>query len=63
MSHYPCDIELEDGMSVEMSKKTLINLDEINKDPDDKALEEYEFKLLTLKSQYVISFNLVHRTL
>lgn len=63
MAHYPCDIVLEDGTSVEMSKRTLLNLDEINEAPDDKPLEEYQFKLLTLKNQYIISFNLVHRIL
>lgn len=58
---YPSDIELQDGNVVEMSKRTLLNLDEINNAPDNKPLEEYVFKLLTLKNQYVISFNLIHR--
>jgi len=63
LAHYPNDIELQDGEVVEMSKRTLLNIDEINEAPDNKPLEEYVFKLLTLKNQYVISFNLTHRVL
>jgi hypothetical protein len=62
LAYYPNDIELQDGEVVEMSKRTLINLDEINNAHDNKPLEEYVFKLLTIKNQYVISFNLIHRT-
>jgi hypothetical protein len=62
LAYYPNDIELQDGEVVEMSKRALLNLDEINNAPDNKPLEEYVFKLLTIKNQYIISFNLIHRT-
>lgn len=62
MAFYPNDIDLQDGEVVEMSKRALLNLDEINASPDNKPLDEYVFKLLTIKNQFVISFNLLHRT-
>lgn len=62
MAYYPNDIDLQDGEVVDMSKRTVLNLDEINSSPDNKPLEEYVFKLLTIKNQYIISFNLLHRT-
>jgi hypothetical protein len=63
MEHYPNDIELDDGEVLEMSKRTIINIDEINEAPDNKLLNEYVFKLLTLKNQFIIAFNLIHRVL
>jgi len=58
MEYYPNDIPLNDT-----EKKAIINTDEINDASDDKELKEYVFKLFTLKTQYLISFNLVHRVL
>lgn len=60
MEYYPNDISLN---NVDPSKKTIINTDEINEASDDKPLNEYVFKLLSLKNQYIISFSLVHRVL
>lgn len=58
MEYYPNDISSGDSET-----KTVINTDEINNASDDKPLNEYIFKLYTLKNQYLISFNLVHRVL
>lgn len=60
MEYYPNDIPLNNE---DPSKKTIINTDEINEASDDKPLNEYVFKLLSLKNQYIISFSLVHRVL
>lgn len=63
LSYYPSDIEFDDGTTVEMSKRAILNLDEINDAPDNKPLEEYVFKILTIKNQFIVSFNLIHRVL
>ena len=58
MEYYPNDIPLNNE---NISKRAIINTDEINEAEDDKPLNEYVFKLYSLKNQYIISFNLVHR--
>lgn len=58
MEYYPNDI-----LTDETVKRAIINTDEINNASDDKQLNEYIFKLYTLKNQYLISFSLVHRVL
>lgn len=60
MEYYPNDIPLNDE---NISKRAVINTDEINEASDDKPLIEYVFKLYSLKNQYIISFSLVHRVL
>lgn len=60
MEYYPNDISLNQD---NLSKKVVINTDEINEASDNKALNEYIFKLYSLKNQYIISFSLVHRVL
>jgi hypothetical protein len=60
MEHYPNDIPLNDE---NMSKRAIINTDEINEAEDNKPLNEYIFKLYSLKNQYIISFSLIHRVL
>ena len=60
MEHYPNDIALNEE---NLSKKVVINTDEINEADDNKPLNEYVFKLYSLKNQYIISFSLVHRVL
>ena len=60
MEYYPNDIPLNNES---ISKRAIINTDEINEAEDDKPLNEYVFKLYSLKNQYIISFNLVHRVL
>jgi hypothetical protein len=58
MEYYPSDIVTDDTV-----KKAIINTDEINSASDNKQLNEYVFKLHTLKNQYLISFSLIHRVL
>jgi hypothetical protein len=60
MENYPNDIPLNDE---NISQRVVINTDEINEASDDKELNEYVFKLYSLKNQYIISFSLVHRVL
>jgi hypothetical protein len=60
MEHYPNDIPLNDE---NISKRAIINTDEINEAEDNKPLNEYIFKLYSLKNQYIISFSLIHRVL
>lgn len=60
MEHYPNDIPLNEE---NLSKKVVINTDEINNAAENKPLNEYVFKLCSLKNQYIISFSLVHRVL
>jgi hypothetical protein len=60
MEYYPNDIPSNDE---NMTKRAIINTDEINEANDNKPLSEYVFKLLSLKNQYIISFALVHRVL
>lgn len=60
MEHYPNDIQLN---ADNISKRAIINTDEIAEAEDNKPLNEYVFKLFSLKNQYIISFTLVHRVL
>lgn len=60
MEYYPNDIPLNNE---NLSKRAVINTDEINEAEDNKPLNEYVFKLYSLKNQYIISFSLVHRVL
>lgn len=60
MQYYPNDISLNEE---NISKRAVINTDEINQAEDNKPLNEYVFKLYSLKNQYIISFSLVHRVL
>lgn len=59
MEYYPNDIPSNDGNTT----RTIINTDEINESSDNKPLNEYVFKLFSIKNQYIISFALVHRIL
>jgi hypothetical protein len=65
LEYFPNDIDTdtEDGTTIELSKRAFLNLDEIKDAPNDRPIEGYVFKILTIKNQYIISFNLVHRVL
>jgi hypothetical protein len=60
MEYYPNDIPSDEAGT---EKRAVINTDEIINASDDKQLNEYIFKLFTLKNQYLISFSLIHRVL
>lgn len=59
LSYYPLDIGIQEDLV--NNKKTVLNLDEIQRASDNLPLEQYEFKLLSLKRQHIVSFELVHR--
>jgi hypothetical protein len=42
--------------------KLSLNLEELEKDSDDKPFESYEFKLKNDTLLYLVSFELIHRT-
>lgn len=56
---FPADIPDES----EQPQRAMLNLDEINATTDDKALDQYEFKVTNTQNTYIVSFNLVHRVL
>jgi hypothetical protein len=60
LSIFPSEISIdlrdEDG-----KQKSILNLEELNTEDNNKALKEYEFKVMNNNKLYIVKFNLVHR--
>jgi hypothetical protein len=55
----PADIESDDASDTANAKLSL-NLEELEKETDDKPLESYEFRLKNDTLLYLVSFKLIH---
>jgi hypothetical protein len=60
LSIYPLDIDV-DVRTDDNKSISILNIEELNDAPSNKALQEYEFKLINHDIMYIVNFNLVHK--
>lgn len=57
---YPLDIDVE-VRTDDNKSMSILNIEELNSAPNNKLLQEYEFKLINHDMMYIVNFNLVHK--